>query len=166
MPARFRTFVAATAAVALVLGACSGGDDTSDTTTVDTSVDTNGTSNTDDPGGTDGDTTPTDTADPTGGVVEPAVNPDDPGFIAPIDPASEYVTSLCAVDFDAAYASDDPIGNVLEQLRAVPTDDADQAAELAGIVEVLESVDSTQVDDPDTFAAIIEIGVILEARCG
>lgn len=147
MQASSGTIVTVALALALILGACSGGDGASDTT-----------ARTDD--------TVVGISDLTSGVVELAVDPESPGYIVPIDPASEYITALCTIDFDAAYASDAPIANVLEQLRLVPTGDSDEAAELEGIVDVLQSVDGTQLNDTNAFAAVIEVGVILEARCG
>lgn len=130
-------------AIFVVLGACSGTDETQ---------------------GTDEPTSTTDTS--VAIAAEPAFDSDHPDYLAPVDRESDYVTALCSLDFDAAYAAADPVGKVIEQLRSVPTEDVAQSDELTSMIDTLESVDDTSVDDPDSFAAILEVGVVLEARCG
>lgn len=90
---------------------------------------------------------------PSGEFVEIAVLPSD----------SRYVARLCAIDFFAPADPDDPVGWLIDQLRSLPSDSAEERAEAEWMIERLERADG--LDDPLETDDLSSVASVLRARC-
>jgi hypothetical protein len=79
-----------------------------------------------------------------------------------MDPGSGYVTALCSIRFFDELEPPD-LGDVIAQLRALPTTTEAEATEAAWLVERMEIVDA--LDDPLSTGDVLAIGSVLRARC-
>ena len=83
--------------------------------------------------------------------------------LAMIDPTSSYVRGLCEIDFAAFAETENPMGDVIDQIKALPTDSTDASAEQTLIIERLQR--SMQIEDPLATDDLYLVGAILRARC-
>ena len=95
--------------------------------------------------------------------AEPAIDDEGAGYVAPVDPEGGYATDLCGIDFDVVFASEDPLAELSEQLRSVPTSNGFEERELAEMLEMIGSLDTATT--PEERTDIIDLGALVGARC-
>jgi hypothetical protein len=98
-----------------------------------------------------------------GALVAQAVASDAPGYLAPIDPASRYIRSLCSIDIESAFTAEDPLAVIVELLNAVTVEDDEQTEERNRLIAAF--AEATDLSDPAVLDAVVEAGDILRARC-
>jgi hypothetical protein len=98
-----------------------------------------------------------------GAVAAQAIASDAPGYLAPIDPASPYVRSLCSINIESAFTAEDPLAVIVELLSAVTVEDDEQTDERNRLIAAF--AEASDLSDPSVFNAVLEAGDILRARC-
>jgi hypothetical protein len=98
----------------------------------------------------------------TDGETAPPAQAPDTRQVPVMDPGSGYVTALCSIRFFDELEPPD-LGDVIAQLRALPTTTEAEATEAAWLVERMEIVDA--LDDPLSTGDVLAIGSVLRARC-
>ncbi len=79
---------------------------------------------------------------------------------------SEYVQALCSIDFFPEVTEDqqeDPMDDIIEQIRALPTSRAEENNEVEWMVARLEAFQATE--DPATSDDLPAVAAVMRARC-